>query len=313
MSTFRTYAQLCRLPAVFTAMADIFLGYSLTNQDLRPPRVFAQLLLASSLIYLAGMVLNDYFDRNIDAIERPKRPIPSGRVSATTARHLGSAFLAVGVFLSVGPSWNSQIIAMLLAATVLLYDGGLKNTPVGPIAMGACRGLNILLGASTVPGPLANVFAPPQLVLAVAMALYVAGVTWFAKKEAEHSGRGGLIFGQAVMNMGLVLLAAWMTPQMQPVWQSLGWSFNLPNSEAWRPLAMLGVIAVVVNRRAVAAISNPGPSQVQSTVRVMLLSIITIDATLIYAALGDPGVPIAISVVALLAPSFLLGRWMTMT
>ena len=311
MSTLRTYAQLCRLPAVFTAMADVFLGYSLTHHDLRPAHVFGRLLFASSAIYLAGMVLNDYFDRDVDAIERPQRPIPSGRVSATTARWLGITLLTIGILAGVGPSWNSQIVVMLLATAVLLYDGGLKKTFMGPVVMGSCRMLNVLLGASAVPGSLAMVFAPPQAIIAVALGLYVAGVTWFAKKEAEQSGRAGLIFGQAVMNAGLLLLATWMTPQLRPLW--FGWQFHMLDGEAWRPLAMLGVIAVIVNRRAIAAILNPSPAQVQSAVRVMLLSIITIDATLIYAALGDPGVPIAAGVVALLVPSFILGKWMTMT
>jgi hypothetical protein len=93
----------------------------------------------------------------------------------------------------------------------------------------------------------------------------------------------------------------------------LPWPYGLPNLDGWRPLLMLGVIAVVVNRRALAAISDPRPAMVQSAVRIMLLSIITLDATLIYATLGQPGVPISVAVVALLAPSFILGKWMTMT
>jgi 4-hydroxybenzoate polyprenyltransferase len=160
-----------------------------------------------------------------------------------------------------------------------------------------------------------HLFTREATIIAVAMGIYVAGVTWFAKKEAENSSRGGLIFGQSVMNLGLILLAAWISPPMQPVWESAGFSFNFnaPAGDPWRPLMMLGVIAVVVNRRALAAMSDPRPPMVQSAVRIMLLSIITIDATLIYAALGDPGVPIAVSVVALLVPSFILGKWMTMT
>jgi hypothetical protein len=62
-----------------------------------------------------------------------------------------------------------------------------------------------------------------------------------------------------------------------------------------------------------AALADPRPPVVQSAVRIMLLSIITIDATLIHAAAGSAAAPIALAVVALLAPSFLLGRWMTMT
>ena len=58
MSTFRTYLQLVRLPAVFTAMADIFLGYLLTHATLHPLSNFGLLLLASSCLYLSGMVFN---------------------------------------------------------------------------------------------------------------------------------------------------------------------------------------------------------------------------------------------------------------
>jgi 4-hydroxybenzoate polyprenyltransferase len=72
----RAYLQLVRLPNVFTAMADILLGFLLTHRRLDPWPQFALLLVASCLLYLAGMVLNDYFDREQDARERPFRPIP---------------------------------------------------------------------------------------------------------------------------------------------------------------------------------------------------------------------------------------------
>jgi hypothetical protein len=315
MSTLRTYAQLCRLPAVFTAMADVFMGYFVqqwTTDVLRPSRLVA-LVVASSGLYLAGMVLNDIFDRDIDARERPNRPIPSGRVSLPKAITFAAALIAVGLVAAQVAGFKSVLVALILLMNIFLYDAWAKHTPIGPIAMGSCRFLNVLLGGSVNAMDFAHVFSSPLVIVAAGMGIYVAGVTWFARKEAEQSGRGGLIFGQVVMNLGLVLLAAWMTPQMQPVWQQLEWFFNLPPAQSWRPLAMLGIVAVVVNRRAVAATSNPGPGQVQSAVRIMLLSIITIDATLIYATLGDPGVPIAAGVVALLVPSFILGKWMTMT
>ena len=85
----RAYLQLLRLPNVFTAMADMLLGFLFTHQTLEPWPQFVLLLGSSSLLYLAGMVLNDYFDRDQDARERPLRPIPSGRVSAANARKLG--------------------------------------------------------------------------------------------------------------------------------------------------------------------------------------------------------------------------------
>lgn len=76
----RAYLQLMRFPAVFTALADICLGFLLTHSTLAPAADFALLAIGSSGLYLAGMVFNDFFDRHLDARERPGRPIPSGRI-----------------------------------------------------------------------------------------------------------------------------------------------------------------------------------------------------------------------------------------
>jgi 4-hydroxybenzoate polyprenyltransferase len=315
MSTLRTYAQLCRLPAVFTAMADILMGWFVRQEtaDVIDPVRLLALIVASSGLYLAGMVLNDIFDRQIDARERPGRPIPSGRVSLARAATFAAMLIAAGLVAAQVAGFKSVLVALILLVNILVYDFWAKHTPAGPVAMGSCRFLNVLLGGSVGAMDFAHVFTSPLVIVAVGMGVYVAGVTWFAKKEAEVSSRSGLVLGQSVMNLGLVVLAAWMAPPMQPVWQSLGWWFTLPSTEAWRPLMMLGVVAVVVNRRALAAMFDPRAPVVQSAVRIMLLSIITLDATLIYAALGTPGTAVAIGVVGLLLPSFVLGKWMSMT
>src|SRR5438128_2462814 len=86
-----------RLPAVFTAIADVMMGYLVTQGGFQPPWVVALLIAASSLIYLAGMVLNDVHDVDVDAIERPQRPIPSGRVSLVSAKRFGWGMLVSGV------------------------------------------------------------------------------------------------------------------------------------------------------------------------------------------------------------------------
>src|SRR5262245_11728078 len=97
MRTFVAYLQLCRFPAVFTALADIFLGWLLTHADLAPGLDFGLLLAASAGLYLSGMVFNDVFDRAVDASERPNRPIPSGRVKLNHAIVFGSLLMLAGV------------------------------------------------------------------------------------------------------------------------------------------------------------------------------------------------------------------------
>src|SRR5215210_5994394 len=97
------FARLLRLPNVFTALADIGLGLCATAA-LSPGSVnddFAWkaglLLLASGMLYSAGMVWNDYFDLAEDRRDRPFRPLASGRISIRTARFIGIVLLIAGV------------------------------------------------------------------------------------------------------------------------------------------------------------------------------------------------------------------------
>src|SRR4051812_2156589 len=99
MPGLRSYAELVRLPNVFTAMADIFLGFLFTHTNFKDWPVFILLLGSSSLLYMAGMVLNDVFDVQQDTRERPERPIPSGRVPLGLALNLGWYMMIVGILL----------------------------------------------------------------------------------------------------------------------------------------------------------------------------------------------------------------------
>src|SRR6516165_5639238 len=93
----KPYAQLVRLPNVFTALADICLG-ALAAGAL-PDRwpAFVCLLFASACLYSAGMVWNDFFDYDQDYRERPFRPLPSGKISRRMAATFGTSLLAFGV------------------------------------------------------------------------------------------------------------------------------------------------------------------------------------------------------------------------
>src|SRR5262245_24632863 len=89
------YARLFRLPNVFTALADVAMGYFFIERAIARLDVFLALLGASACLYTAGMVLNDVYDLEIDRRERPSRPLPSGRISATWAKWLGYELLLV--------------------------------------------------------------------------------------------------------------------------------------------------------------------------------------------------------------------------
>ncbi len=151
------FAQLLRIPNVFTAFADIALGACvaaalLPSAALEFWAAYLILALASGCLYLAGMVWNDYFDLAEDKKARAFRPLPSGRVGVGTAVVLGTLLFAAGVALAgaagvvAQPEWNYEplVFALGIMAGVLIYDGGAKRTPAGPVAMAACRFLNVL-------------------------------------------------------------------------------------------------------------------------------------------------------------------------
>ena len=142
------FATLMRPANVVTAMADVLAGAAAAGTTGGLPG----LLLSTAALYAGGVVLNDVFDAKLDARERPERPIPSGRVSRGGAAALGGGLLALGVLLAGLVSHASFLVAAAVAAMVLLYDAWAKHHLLaGPLAMGACRGLNLLLGLSAAP------------------------------------------------------------------------------------------------------------------------------------------------------------------
>ncbi|MBB2947717.1 4-hydroxybenzoate polyprenyltransferase [Actinoplanes lutulentus] len=104
---------------------------------------------ASVCLYWAGMAANDWADRELDAVERPERPIPSGRVSPGQALAVAAGLTVAGVGIAaLAGGRRAAAVAVPLAGTVWVYDLWAKNTAAGPAVMAACRGLDVLLGAS---------------------------------------------------------------------------------------------------------------------------------------------------------------------
>jgi 4-hydroxybenzoate polyprenyltransferase len=303
MTPIRTYAQLVRLPNVFTALADICLGglaaWSLAGWDFWSAWAFACLLLASACLYSAGMVWNDYFDIEQDRKERPFRPLPSGRVSPREALQIGSGLLAAGLVLAALAGWRSGgwtalpvVLAALLAAAILLYDGWLKRTWVGPIGMGLCRFLNVLLGLT-----ISTALAPGcKLHLATVVGLYIVGVTWFARTEARMSHKSALE-GAAV-----VMLAALALALPVPLW------FPADTSSPLFPYLLVG-LGFLVGVPVWSAIARPAPGPVQAAVKRSIMGLVVLDATLATALAGTGGLVILV----LLVPALYLGRWIYST
>jgi 4-hydroxybenzoate polyprenyltransferase len=320
-SLLQSYLELLRLPNVFTALADVAMGFFFVQapwafsvdgrQSLLPIGMWTIGLLAaaSALFYSAGMVLNDVFDIELDREEQPYRPLPSGRIRLSSARWLGWQLLTLGIMLASGTvvllakfrpahadsfvlSWLPAIVAAALAVLIVLYNAGLKRTPLGPVAMGGCRMLNVLLGMSVLREP----WRTEHWAAAAGIGIYIAGVTWFARNDARRSDRWQLVAATLVMLAGVGLVASlpWLTDAL----------WGLRQLQPWGWLVVL--LAAFVLVRCAPAIAEPSPGPVRAAVRRLITALIFLDATACYAAAGPF---YAILVAALVVPTTLAGQW----
>ncbi|UVS81969.1 SCO3242 family prenyltransferase [Actinokineospora sp. UTMC 2448] len=174
----RAYVELVRAPAALTVLGDTVAGAAfgpgLAGRRLALPA-------ASVAFYWAGMALNDWSDRTLDAVERPERPIPSGRVSPAAALGVAVGLTATGLALAAAAGRLKA--AVPLAAAVWAYDTVLKQTPAGPAAMAACRGLDVLMGGGRAALP-----------AALALGGHTLGVTVLSKGEV-HGGSSSVAKG----------------------------------------------------------------------------------------------------------------------
>jgi UbiA prenyltransferase family len=179
------YLLLGRVSNLPTVWSNTLAGAVLAGVDVQPGRL-AVLALAFSLLYTGGMYLNDAFDRESDARERPERPIPSGRIGAGPVFAIGFGLLVAGVLVvaagATGPA-GSGVAAVasgaLLAGVITVYDAWHKANPLSPVVMGLCRVLVYLTAALAVAGRIGPAVTGGGLVLLS----YLIGLTYVAKQE----------------------------------------------------------------------------------------------------------------------------------
>ncbi|WP_328430369.1 SCO3242 family prenyltransferase [Streptomyces sp. NBC_00443] len=173
----RAWAELLRLPALFTVPGDALSGAVAAGGR---PNSRTLLAIGSSLcLYEAGMALNDWADRAEDAAERPHRPLPSGRIRPSSAFTAACVLTVAGLGLAARAGRPALAVATPLAATVWAYDLALKHTPAGPVAMAAARGLDHLLGAATTGRP------REALPSAALLGTHTLAVTTVSRRETQ--------------------------------------------------------------------------------------------------------------------------------
>lgn len=284
----KLWAQLIRLPTSMTLIADALTAVAITQCEL-PARSIALLLPISLAMYWAGMILNDWFDLEKDRQQRSQRPLASGAIPLSQAAIAGWGLMvaaaiacATAIFLIQPDRWLSVLpwcFGVMLA--VVLYDGPLKNTMLAPWLMGLCRGLHWLFAVQfvvAVGGWTSEYSVPVSYAIAATMTVYIAGVTWFARREADRKpSQSLLIFGASLMTLALVALAS------MPTWLA-HWIPELKKQSMFSVLVLM--CGALIGRRLWGAISQTSPTTMQLAVKQSLLSLILLDAFLAYWWMG---------------------------
>jgi 4-hydroxybenzoate polyprenyltransferase len=185
---------------IVTAAADVLAGITIAGYFSHADFDFFYLLPAILLIgstkglYGGGVVFNDVFDAELDKIERPERPIPSRIISKSEASTLGIILLAIGIGCASFVNSTSLLLAIGIAVSSLVYDKwGKHQNLLGPVNMGLCRGLNLLLGISIIPEAL-NEYWP----LAFIPIIYIASITMISRGEV-HGGKPRTLYFAAFL------------------------------------------------------------------------------------------------------------------
>ncbi|MEZ4741955.1 MAG: UbiA family prenyltransferase [Bdellovibrionota bacterium] len=178
--------RISNLPTVFS---NILCGGILASGSARQLSTLFPVMLVGIFFYVAGMYLNDAFDRDFDRKHRPERPIPQGLVSARLVFYIGAILIFAGIGICAYLSIYKDISVMLLpvaiglSALIVFYNWHHKQNPIAPYIMALCRILLYFLGGF-------YLVSSSDIKLywgSLCLFSYLSGLTLIAK--SEYAGR----------------------------------------------------------------------------------------------------------------------------
>ena len=294
VSRLRAWSRILRLPNLLTVPGDPIAGFLLVTQGSGSLLPGAWAAAAGLCFYAAGLIVNDLCDIETDRRERPDRPLPSGQIRPMAAAAAALALLAAGQGFACLLDPQAWWIAFMLVLTTFLYNLGFKEIPlIGPLTIGACRGLNVMLGAAAVP-PIEPYSA--ALLLAVAtIAGYTAGVSHIARREMAAAEIGEERWVPAVVLVfGFALIARIQIFGSIPAWLGFSGAFLLAGIVTLEVASMLEAASRPKQR-------DSTPWMVPYMVGLLISGLLLIQAGFIMVAgAGEPGI---------LAGLVLVGIW----
>jgi 4-hydroxybenzoate polyprenyltransferase len=294
------FLRLMRPANIITAIADILAGISIAGHfigDINAIDVGQVLLLVTATIglYGGGVVFNDVFDAELDKIERPERPIPSGLINVTSATFFALLLLVAGILAaslvhSNGIFSLSGILAVVTALFAVIYDKwGKHHLLLGPLNMGLCRGLNLLLGMSIIPASLTKYWF-----LGFVPVIYIGAITMVSRGEV-HGGKKNTLYGAMILYLLVIISISLIA---------------LSNQSILYAGAFILLLALMIFPPLLRAISNPVGPLIGKAVKAGVIALIIMNAAW-SAAFGFTW--FALLILSLLPVSLLLAKLFAVT
>lgn len=300
------YLRLMRPANVVTSVADVLAGIAIAGYFIVPDTGFGWaavtgpnlpylpvILLCISTIglYSGGIIMNDVFDAKLDAVERPERPIPSGLISKNAATIFGGICFFIGIFTAGLLGRNAQYLAVAIMICCLIYNRFLKHSAIfGPINMGLCRGLNLLLGVCIIPDQVERYWY-----LAIVPIVYIAAITMISRGEVHGGSKKTLYFALGLYGLVIASVVYFAIVNEAPI----------PIT-----IAFLGAFAAMIMIPLFKAIKNPIGPNIGKAVKSGVIALIILNAAWA-AAFG--AWPIAIAIIILLPISLALSSAFAVT
>ena len=296
------WCQLFRLPNLLTVPGDPIAGFVLAASaaptEPGVSRPYLRLGLAASislLMYMAGLLWNDWFDLAKDARERPRRPLPSGAIRPNAVAVTATVLILLAVFVATVAGDATLYVTAVLGLAVMAYNRFAKGVPVvGPVVMGLCRGLSILVGAAAFG--LAGLTTLSVLAAAGGVLIYIAAVTALAATETRARRLG---------------LLRWLPPLAMLVWVAAINATGLLTGFVpifWEPTAVVQILALGLALACAERLKGAPAPEVQKTIGRLIRALLLIQASIIVGGGGYVGIAIATALVLAWPVSAILSR-----
>jgi 4-hydroxybenzoate polyprenyltransferase len=294
------FLRLMRPANIVTSIADILAGVAIAGYVVNDGNAYQWqsigLLIFSTIgLYGGGVVLNDVFDAELDSKERPERPIPSGLITKNGAALFGIILLLAGIAAAASvhiTGWfsSSAMISIAIAVCAVVYDKWMKHSGfLGPLSMGVCRGLNLLLGISILPAAL-----PQYGYIAIVPVLYIAAITMISRGEV-HGGKKSTLYGAVLL---YVLVIAGIL------------AVAMINNHIVYAIAFVILLSAMIFPPLQKAIRNPAGPLIGKAVKAGVIALIVMNAAWA-AAFG--AIYFALLILLLLPVSMLLAKLFAVT